>query len=115
MIGKDKKTWNKKVICFEKCGRGHLYYMQCAYCNESFKIMGKSFNRGYGTFCSVSCANKALRKHYKDGSCKLKGGYIGVETKDKRANSKGYYSEHRIIIENSMHKNACYIGVKKET
>jgi hypothetical protein len=37
---------------------GWLYLMQCIYCKQFFKLMGKLYNKGLGKYCSYYCASK---------------------------------------------------------
>lgn len=87
------------ILGTEKRGRGYCYMLKCNYCRKEFKLMGKRYNRGEGYYCSISCANKGELRGYVDGRKILKHGYIGLKTKDPRANSQGYYSEHRLVME----------------
>jgi len=99
------KATKRIIIEKEKQRRGWKYTLQCNYCQKEFILMGKRYNRGEGYYCSVRCGNLGETKNYIDGRKKLKGGYVGIKTNDKRADSQGYYFEHRLVVERHIGRN----------
>jgi len=91
------KASTRIIINKIKQGRGYKYTLKCNYCHKEFILMGKEYNSGYGYYCGVICANKGEHRGYK-GKVKLKN-YIGIKTNDPRANYRGYYPEHRLVME----------------
>lgn len=100
-----KKMWNTSKYCDECLTR------ECLFCNKKFKITSDQFKKGWGNFCSRSCAIKfrlpSMHKHFnfnykqeskhhnwKGGYSKHSEGYIL-----KRIDKNKYQFEHRYVME----------------
>lgn len=84
----------------------------CQHCGKQFKTKPSEVKRGFGKFCSRSCAGHyktkppqkgELNHNWKGGRIKHIKGYVMIHCPSHyRADSRGYVMEHIVVAEKKL-------------
>jgi len=91
-----KSKINNKIYLTKRYGK----IKKCEYCNELFFTSNSEIERGFGSFCNTKCARmERFNPNWKGGKTKSNKYKLIKKHNHPNANSIGYISEHRLVME----------------